>query len=204
MPNLKLIQWVLLCLLADIEFTACQNLTILAYFGNIGAAASVVAADPSAATYLATYTINTCRPLPCLEPIFYTDIIVQGPSTAALTQLGGDENATIACVVTTALMTATCTFQQTYRSSVQTLVTTSASNLSFSSWGTITVTAGLDKLSGTSVATTNSGTSASATSTRTQSTSTPSASNTISNGGAASTTSLGSTAAKGRDMADNP
>ena len=194
MPVLKLTRWILLYLLARIEFATSQNITVFVHFEGTNPA-SVLAADPNAATYLAT-TTNICRSGPCSPLTIYTNLYVQGPSTLALTNYGDGNSETYACVVTSSIMTGTCTYEGTYRGTIQTPLTTSMVSDDFL-WWPLTVTAGLDKLSHTT-ATTNGATSASGTTTSATPASTPPASDTVSNGGATSTVSQGSTAAKGK------
>jgi hypothetical protein len=109
MAVLKLTRWILLYLLAQIEFAASQNITVLVHFGSGDALASVIAAHEIAATYVASYT-NECRSGPCSPLTIYTDIMVQGPSTAVRTNVGDPSaNQTFQCNVIS-LTTGTCTY----------------------------------------------------------------------------------------------
>jgi len=153
MSVLTLTRWALLSLLFYIEFTVGQNLTVLVHFGSGPDLASVVAADADAVTYSATHT-NMCRSGPCSPLTIYTNIMIQGESTAVRTNMGGTASQTIACAVTSSLMTGTCT----YVGSVSlTDFDTSIGPMSsqFFRWEALTVTAGLEKLSGLTIPTTS-------------------------------------------------
>jgi hypothetical protein len=209
MAVLRLTRWVLLYLLAHIEFVDSQNITVLVHFGSGDVPASVVAADEIATTYVASYT-NECRSGPCSPLTIYTDIMVQGPSTAVRTNVGdASANQTFQCNVISST-TGTCTYIGTYRGAVSEYTTTFGSP--YDLWSTLVVTAGLDKLSGitdivmtngaaaatsTSATTTSAApTSAPSTSARSTSTSTSSASSssssTLSSGSNSATSSLSS------------
>ena len=156
MTALGLTHWVLVYLLAYIQFTAGQNVTVLVHFGSGNAPASVVAADPSATTYLATYT-NMCRSGPCSPLTIYTNIMIQGLSTAVRTNIGDPSaNQTFACAVTSSLTTGTCTYTGTFRGTVSSF-TTPMGPIYFE-WENLTVTAGLDKIPPVTVTTTNTAT----------------------------------------------
>jgi hypothetical protein len=205
MAVLKLTRWILLCLLAQIEFAASQNITVLVHFGSGDVPASVVAADEIAATYVASYT-NECRSGPCSPLTIYTDIMVQGPSTAVRTNFGDPSgNQTFQCNVISST-TGTCTYIGTYRGAVSEYTTTFGSP--YDLWSTLVVTAGLDKLSGiTDIVTTNgaaAATSTSATTTSAAPTSTPSTSatptSTSTSSASSSSSSSSSSASSSRSL----
>jgi hypothetical protein len=163
------------------------------HFGSGDAPASVVTADEIAATYIASYT-NECRSGPCSPLTIYTDIMVQGPSTAVRTNVGDPSaNQTFQCNVISST-TGTCTYIGTYRGAVSEYTTTFGSE--YDSWSPLVVTAGLDKLSGiTDIVTTNgaaTATSTNATTTSAASTSTPSTSATPTSTSASSPSSSSS------------
>jgi hypothetical protein len=114
---LELTRSILLYLLPHAEFTASQNVTVLVHFGSGTDPASVVAADPIAASYT-----NMCRSETYSPLTIYTNTIVQGPSTAARINIGGDDSQTFACVVASSLTTRTCTYVGAYRGTAQTLI----------------------------------------------------------------------------------
>jgi hypothetical protein len=167
MAVLKLTRWVYLYLLAHIEFAASQNITVLVHFGSGDVPASVVAADEIAATYVASYT-NECRSGPCSPLTIYTNIMVQGPSTAVRANVGDPSaNQTFQCNVISST-TGTCTYIGTYKGTVNEYTTTFGSP--YDLWSTLVVTAGLDKLSGIAdIVTTNSAAAATSTSATTTS-----------------------------------
>jgi hypothetical protein len=203
MAVLRLTRWVFLYLLAHIQFVDSQNITVLVHFGSGDVPASVVAADEIAATYVASYT-NECRSGPCSPLTIYTDIMVQGPSTAVRTNVGDPSaNQTFQCNVISST-TGTCTYIGTYRGAVSEYTTTFGSP--YDLWSTLVVTAGLDKLSGiTDIMMINgaaAATSTSATTTSAAPTSTPSTSATpTSTSTSSASSSLSSTLPSGSSSA---
>lgn len=160
MAALKLIQCVLLSLLAYIGYATGQNITVLVHFGSGDTPASVVAADDTAVTYAASYT-NMCRSGPCSPLTIYTNIMVEGPSTAARTNIGDPSaNQTLKCNIISST-TGTCTYIDTFRGTVDEYTTPFASP--YDLWSPLLVTAGLDKLSSVTVLTTDGVTAASTT-----------------------------------------
>jgi hypothetical protein len=151
---LKLSRWILLYLLAHIELATSQNITVLVHFGSGNTPASVVAADNVAATYAASYT-NMCRSGPCSPLTIYTNIMVEGPSTAARTNIGDPSaNQTFECNVISST-TGTCTYIGTFHGTVNEYTTPFDPSSYF--YEPLVVTAGLDKLSSLTVLTTNGG-----------------------------------------------
>jgi len=154
MNVLKLTRWILFSVLLHISFTASQSSTIevLVHFGSGPDLASVVAADSDAVTYFATHT-NICRSGPCSPLTIYTNIMINGPSTAARTNIGGTASQTIECNITSSLMTGTCMYVGSVSISN---IASSAFPMSsdFFWWEGLNVTAGLEKLSSLPILTT--------------------------------------------------
>jgi hypothetical protein len=213
MAVLKPTRWILLYLLAHIEFVTSQNIIVLVYFSSGDTPASVVAADDNAATYAASYT-NMCRSGPCSQLTICTSIMVEGPSTAARTNIGDPStNQTFECNDISST-TGTCTYIGTFRGTVNEYTTPFASP--YNLWETLVVTAGLNKLSSFTVLTANG--AVATTTTRAAPTSTPStgpsttstvssntisANNTVSSGSATSTVGTGPPAFTGKNNSEH-